>query len=242
MALALPEGTAVAGHTAAWLYGVWAPRPGTSLPLEVVQLASVSAHRVDGAPVLRHVLDAVDLNELDGVSVTSPERTCFELMRGRSLVEAVVTADSFLHPGLVTQRGLMRYADERPHWPGVRRVRAAVDLAHPGAESPMETRLRMVIVLAGLPEPAVNVPVHDSAWRFLGRPDLFYFDPGFGIEYDGDYHGEPNAYRHDLRRENDLLAAGIPLLRYTADAVYRTPDRIIREVAAMLGPRRAWSA
>ena len=242
VALVLPPGSAVAGRTAAWMYGAWMPRPGTALPLEVVQSAAAPGHRVDGVPTLRHVLDPVDLNELRGVPITSPERTCFELMRGRPLPEAVVVADSFLHVEVVTARGLMRYADERPHWPGVRRIRAAVDLSNPGSASPMETRLRMVIVLAGLPEPAVNVPVHDAGWRFLGRPDLFYFDPGFGIEYDGSYHGDLDTHRHDLHRENRLLAAGIPLLRYTAGDVYRGQDRIVREVAALLGPRRAWSA
>jgi hypothetical protein len=93
------------------------------------------------------VLDPIDINAWNGIPITSPERTCFGLMARSELVEAVVFADAFGHAGLVTWTGLMRYADERPHWPHVRKARFATDLARFEAASPMETRLRMAIVL-----------------------------------------------------------------------------------------------
>src|SRR2546425_688746 len=57
--------------------------------------------------------------------------------------------------------------------------------AEPKAESVMETRLRMLLVLAGLPRPEAQVPVHDRYGRFVGRPDLFYPELRLGLEYDG---------------------------------------------------------
>ena len=236
--LAAPAGAVVTGLTAAWLFGVWTPRPGAALPLE---LGILRGDRNTAARALtrRMVLDPVDVDDCNGIAVTSPERTCFSLMARSSLVEAVVFADSFQHARLVTQRGLFRFADERPHWPHVRKVRVAVDLSRRESASPGETRLRMVIVLGGLPEPPIlNGGIYSESGELLGIPDLLYLSPVFGIEYDGRYHDDPDQHARDNVRENKLLTvAGIPLLRYGARDVFRDPQRIEREVAAMLGGR-----
>lgn len=237
--LAAPAGTVVTGLTAAWLFGVWTPRPGLPVPLELGVRRADRSTSGSRALTRRIVLDPIDVNERDGIAVTSPERTCFQLMARSSLVEAVVFADAFRHAGLVTQRGLMRFADERPHWPHVRKARFAVDLSRHEAASPMETRLRMIIVLAGLPEPIVlNGGLYDENGVLLGIPDMLYLCPIFGIEYDGEYHHDPEQHARDNVRENRLLVVGnVPLLRYGAGDVFRNPQRIEREVAAMLGGR-----
>jgi len=236
--LVLPLHAEVTGLTAAWLYGAWRrPPPGALVPLHLATPVDGPTFARSGVLVGRRELDEADVIELDGIRLTSPERTCFELMRRSTLVEAVVFADAFLHRELVTQAGLMRYADERPHWRFVRHVREAVLLSHPGAESPMETRLRMVIVLGGLPCPEVNLPLHGADGRFLGRPDLLYLWPLFGIEYDGSYHGEGDQRDRDNRRENGLVIGHVPLLRYGPTAVYRQHKRIVTEVEAMRAGR-----
>lgn len=237
--LAAPDGAVVTGLTAAWLFGVWSPRPGAALPLELG--IRREDRNTSGSRTLtrRMMLDPVDVSEWNGLAVTSPERTCFSLMARSSLVEGVVFADAFQHAGLVTQRGLFRFADERPHWPHVRKVRCAVDLSRHEAASPGETRLRMVIVLGGLPEPPIlNSGVYDEHGTLLGVPDMLYLSPDFGLEYDGAYHHEAGQHARDNMRENRLLVVGgLPLLRYGAHDVFRDPRRIEREVAAMLGGR-----
>jgi hypothetical protein len=182
------------------------------------------------------VLDPGDIDTWHGVGVTTPMRTCFGLMRQSSLVEAVVWADLFLHADLIGAARLVQYADERPHWSHVRMVREAAGLARAGAASPMETRLRLVIVLGGLTEPPfLNEPVYDAMGNFIGKPDMHFRLPRrFGIEYDGDYHGDPDQHRADLARENLLLMGDMPLLRYCAFDVYRRPERIVHEVGTML--------
>src|SRR5258707_12831215 len=78
----------------------------------------------------------------------------------------------------------------------------------------METRLRMLLMLAGLPRPEVQVSIHDGLGHFLGRPDLFYRLQNLAIEYDGVNHlvrpGDDN------RRQNGLVGAGRRFLRLTA--------------------------
>jgi hypothetical protein len=238
--LVLRPGSVLTGLTAAWLHGAWSPRPGSPIPLHVADRPDGSRTTTSGTEGCRRALDATDVVEIHGLRVTSPECTAFGLMRRSSLVEATVVADAFLARRLVTQHGLMRYTRERRHWPHIRKVREAVELSHPLTRSPMETRLRLVLVLGGLPEPFVNAPVHDASDRYVGRPDLLYLDPVLGLEYDGRQHAD--TVQVDLHRENGLLVAGIPLLRYTADDVYRRPARVVQEVGAALDGRRTAAA
>lgn len=235
--LAAPPHAVVAGLTAAWLYGVWTPRPGESVPLHLATPAGAGKFTTHGMRDGRMVVDLADVDEWNGIAIVSPERTCFGLMTRSSLTEAVVWADAFLHHGLICAHGLTRYADERPHWPHVRKVRQAAALARAGSASPMESRLRMVVVLAGLPEPPLlNQPVFDADGNLLGIVDMRYVVPWFGMEYDGAQHAEPEHHRSDLVRENGLLTLGnLPLLRYSARDVFTTPEKIVREVGTMLG-------
>lgn len=240
--LAAPPHAVATGLTAAWLYGIWTPPPGRQVPLHLGLPAGRGEFAAHGVRSGRIVVDEGDLDQWNDIPVTTPERTCFGLMTRASLTEAVVWCDAFLHAGVVTSFGMRRYADERPHWPHVRKVREAVALARAAAASPMETRLRLVVVrFGGLPEPdGINEPVHAEDGSLLGIPDISYLHqpcPRFGVEYDGEWHREATQHAADNTRENRLLVADFPLLRYGSDDVYRHPQRIVAEVAAML--RRA---
>jgi hypothetical protein len=115
---------------------------------------------------------------------------------------------------------------------GIGRLRKVTELTEPAAESPMETRLRLLLVLAGLPRPHVQVSLHDRQGRFLGRPDLYYPDQRLGLEYDGGSHRKSLA--EDDRRQNRLQSAGIRLLRFTAPDVYSSPELVVGQVRALL--------
>jgi hypothetical protein len=237
--LAAPDRAMITGLTAAWLYGVWRPPVDQPVPMEFATCDSDGAYYDAGQRAPRRRLSKADITELRSVRITTPARTCFDLMRASTLVEAVVWADAFEHADLVGREELLQYSDERPRWPHVRKMRLATALSNPRAESPMESRLRMVIVSGGLPTPLVNMPIHDAAGLFKGRPDLHYLGPPIGMEYDGGYHLEPAQRAQDDQRENGLLVAGVPLLRYGAQAVYRTPERIVSDILAIrpdLGP------
>jgi hypothetical protein len=120
---------------------------------------------------------------------------------------------------------------------GVPAARRAVDLVQEQVESPMESRLRLVLVLGGLPRPAVQVEFRDAAGSFLGRRDLLYPAGRLAIEYDGATHRERMVADH--RRQNPLQSAGYLLLRYTATDVYHRPDVIVDQVRGQLAARRA---
>lgn len=118
---------------------------------------------------------------------------------------------------------------------GIARLRRVVDLAAPNAESPMESRLRMLLVIARLPRPEVQISIHDDQGRFLGRPDLHYRRQRLAIEYDGGNHRDRMVY--DNRRQNGLVGAGFRLLRFTSADVYGAPDTVAMQVRHSLAAR-----
>jgi very-short-patch-repair endonuclease len=98
----------------------------------------------------------------------------------------------------------------------------------------METRLRLTVVEGGLPRPVAQHRVYDERGRFVGRLDLAYPEWKIGIEYDGDHHRDPAAFRRDLVRLNALRVAGWTILRFTSSDVYRNPERIVAQIRAVL--------
>jgi hypothetical protein len=107
-------------------------------------------------------------------------------------------------------------------------------LAEPAAEAPMETRLHLVLVLAGLPRPVAQHAVHDGAGRFIARLDLAYPANRVGPEYDGDQHRERPVFRRDVARLNALRLCVWTVLRFTADDVLRHPQRLVAQVRTVM--------
>ena len=221
----LPGGAAFSGRTAAWLHGLdLAPCD----PIEVTIPEPIGSGHRAGVSVRRGALAREDIVRRRGLPVTSPLRTVIDLGGRDPLTEGVVAADMFLHAGLISVHKLRTHVAGHSGAKGIARLRRVVDLAEPKAESAMETRLRMLLVLAGLPRPEVQVSIHDGQDRFLGRPDLLYSKQRLAIEYDGGTHRDRMV--DDNRRQNGLVGAGLRLLRFTAADVYGTPDLVAMQV------------
>ena len=107
-------------------------------------------------------------------------------------------------------------------------------LCDPGAESPQETRLRLLLLAGGLPRPVTQYEVRDANGLFVARLDLAYPGRRIGIEYEGDHPRERTAFQRDLRRLNALRACGWTILRFAAADIYRDPARTVAIVRAAL--------
>jgi hypothetical protein len=226
----LPDGAAFSGRTALWLHGLDVEPCD---PIEVTIPEPFGASRRVGATVHRTALTRAEIVHRRDLPTTSALRTVVDLGGRAPLTEGVVAADQALHAELVTTAQLRTYIAEHPLSKGIARLRRVVALAEPLAESPMETRLRMLLLLAGLPRPEVQVSLYDEEGQFLARPDLLYRVQRLAIEYDGDNHRDRLV--EDNRRQNGLLAAGFRLLRFTASDVYRTPDLVVMQTRHGLG-------
>ena len=107
-----------------------------------------------------------------GFSATSAVRTLLDVSCRQPLVEAVVVADMALHARVVKPEELVGALEIYEGAWGIKALRQVASHAEPAAESPMETRLRVLLVLGGLPRPEAQVSIYDDAGVFIGRPDL----------------------------------------------------------------------
>jgi hypothetical protein len=230
--LRMPDGAAFSGRTAAWLHGLDLP-PCAPVEVTIPDRCRVSA-RAGVSAYLSNLGDG-DVVRRRGLPTTSTLRTVTDLGRRQPLVEAVVAVDMALHAPLATPADLWGFVDAHRGAKGIARLRRVLQLAEPASASAMESRLRMLLVLAGLPRPEVQVPIYDDQGRFLGRPDLFYRRQMVAIEYDGGNHRERLVA--DDRRQNLLLNFGILMLRFTAPDLNGTPGSVVGQVREALSSR-----
>lgn len=230
----IPDGAAIAGRSAACLYG--ATSLDEQAPVEVVVPAGTRFGPVAGLRIHSTTLADQDVRRRDGVPLTTAHRTCWDLARWLDPVEAVTMIDQFLTRRIVTAPGLRDYALARAGDRGWRLALRAVDLADPGAESPQESRLRVRLVLAGLPRPETQYVVSDRG-RFVARLDLAWPEVKVAVEYDGLWHGDPGQFHLDRRRLNRLLGNDWIVLHVTAQRLRDDFDGFVAELRAALRRR-----
>ncbi|MDQ3732541.1 MAG: DUF559 domain-containing protein, partial [Actinomycetota bacterium] len=211
--LRMPPDSAISGLWAARIWGVDLLRPDET-DVEVTRPRGTPMIRGGNIRTRRALMPPTDVALVNGFPVTSEYRTAFDLARRGPRDDAVIALDAMLYARLISRPGLRRYIEAHPGWCGVRLATAHFDLASDRVESPMETRIRLVLHDAGLPRPAVNESVCDKHGRFLARPDLRI--KRVLIEFDGAVHRTAQRHREDVRRQNLLIQAGFVVLRYTA--------------------------
>lgn len=225
----LPPHCAFSGCTAAWLHGLDLP---PCEPIEVTVPKELGIASRAGMAVRRAGLAASEIVRARGLPATSPVRTVLDVGSRLQLTEAVVVCDMALHARLVTVKALTDAVARNSGSRGIATLRQALLHLEPAAESPMESRLRMLLVLAGLPRPQAQAEIRDRWLRFAGRVDLYYREQRLGLEYDGGTHRETLA--DDNRRQNRLLEAGVRLLRFTAGDIFNSPDLVVAQVSTAL--------
>jgi very-short-patch-repair endonuclease len=228
----LPPEAVFSGLTAAWLHGLDVE---ACEPIEVTIPKGIGVSARSGIDVRRAALGPKDVVSIRGKRATSILRTLSDVAIRLSVTEAVVITDMALRTRLVKLDELRALCARRAKRYGVASLRRVVGFAEPAAESPMESRLRMVLVLGGLPRPQTQESLHDGQGGFLGRADLYYPSHRLALEYDGATHR--TSLVDDNRRQNRLVAAGIQVLRFTAGEVLRNPDSVVTQVRVYLASR-----
>lgn len=222
------------GRAAAWLHGLDV-EPGPAVEVTVPHGQGIVVRA--GMSIRRQWLEPDDIVTIRGYRTTSIARTLCDLSRRLSLTEEVVLLDAALHANLLDEASLRAWMAARRGTTGIVALRRAVGFVEPLAESPMETRLRMLLVLAGLPCPLAQVTITEANGSTAGRLDLYYPEQRLGLEYDGAGHRE--SLVEDNRRQNRLLRLGIRLLRFTADDMQHRRAAIVSEVTGELRRRAA---
>lgn len=206
-ALVLPA-DAVLSHETALALGDWltphggryaAVEPSASSPVHVSLPARSSRPQRRG--MVAHLWDPQpgDVITVAGLRISSPARTWGDLAAaGGSILDLVVLADALRRRGV----GVGELRARLQAWSGRRgaaTLRTALSRSRDRVDSPMETRLRLLLEDAGLPEPVVNEWVKASDGTPLHRPDLSWPQWRVAVDYDGRHHD-------DRDRERDVRA------------------------------------
>lgn len=223
-ALALaPAGAMVSRHTAAsFLGGVvpHTPEVHLTLPSGRMRVVGIDARRGTGigARVRR-------------MPVTSAEETFVGLADDLTLVDLVVLGDSLVKAGRCRPDSLVAASSGTSRAPAQQTLRRAAGLVRAGVDSPMESRLRLLLVLAGLPEPVVNHVEYDDVGHWTRRFDLSYPAHRLAIEYDGRQHADSTRqWERDVDRREGLDTDGWRLVVVLAKGIYREPARTLERV------------
>jgi hypothetical protein len=231
--LALPPGAGFAGRSAAVLWGA-TDLAGQDDPVEVVLPRDVRWNPGPGVRV-RRLAKGQRLVRCGRWLCTSRSDIAVDLLRWRALDDGVVLLDQLVHAGMVGLEAAREAAANLPRCQGSARARDAARLADGWAESPQETRLRLLLIRGGLPAPVAQYRVFDGQ-GFVARVDFAYPELRIAIEYDGLWHGERQAFLDDRRRLNRLVAAGWIVVHVTLDDL-RQPARLVARILALRAER-----
>lgn len=221
----------VAGNSAAALLGVKWVSP--SLDAELVH-----DNRKPPAGIVVHSdkLAPQELLTVEGIAVTTPARTAFDIgRRTATRLHAVQRLDALSNATDVKIADVEAVVAEHPGARGLVRLRRLLPLVDGGAESPQETRTRLVLIDAGLPKPQTQIRVYSEYGDFVARIDMGYRELRVGIEYDGPQHWtDPQQRDRDIDRYTALLELGWTMIRVSSELLrYRQGTFVARVVAAM---------
>jgi very-short-patch-repair endonuclease len=230
-----PASAFVSHHSAAEAYRLPVPDQHET---HISVIDKADRRRRDG---IRHHLASPDsdVSVHNGLRVSGPTQLFVEMGRWLNLVDLVVLGDAMVKRRLVSLAAL-REACDNSQIRGASAAARAAAYVREGVDSPMESRLRMLLVLAGLPEPEIDVRFLRRDGSVMLRLDLAYRDHKVGVEYDGRQHRDDlDQWDRDLDRGDWFEQAGWTVVKVVARGIYRRPDQTIERVRRALAARGA---
>ena len=233
--LVLPPHGVLCLLTAAWVYGADVRRDD-DLNVHCGFPKGKRIRNQPGLVVSQETLRPSDIWLIEGVAVTSPVRTAYDCLRLLRGWDRLVVADALTHLGVTSVDELRAYFATQRRMRNLRIAERLLDDIEPKSESPMETRLRLVLTEGGLPRPEAQWEIKNAAGVVQWRLDLAYPAAKIAVEYDGAWHWKQR--RDDDRRRAALRALGWDPHVFDSDDVHGHPERIVSEVRSALRARR----
>jgi len=222
--LACGPGAVLSHGSAAALWRILPAPPG---PVEVLRPgarrdgpAGVRVHRTQDIPPDETIVHR-------GVPATTPARTLLDLAAtgpaGR--LERALEEARALRLLDAAQLAALGTSGRR----GAAPIRALLADAPGFTRSEAERRLRSLVRRARLPAPRTNVRLHEH------EVDFHWPDRRLVVEVDGYVaHAGPVAFERDRRRDQDLAARGLRVVRVTWRQLAQEPDAVAARLAAVL--------
>ncbi|MGU3499382.1 hypothetical protein [Mycobacterium sp. C31M] len=239
----------VAGVAASALHGAeWVP---SDRPIEMIWNVSRAPA---GIIVRRDRIGPDEITVCNGIPVTTPERTAFDLGRYQDRSEALARLDALQRATPFRPDDVLVLAQRYRGARGLKQLRELLPLVDGGAESPRESRLRLLFLDAGFPDLTTQIQVFDGT-RPLRRLDMGWEELMVAAEYDGEHHqADRYQYLKDLRvlpqverlgwtvlrvvkedsKGETLVRASRALTAHGWDGELRPPHRSVAKLAARL--------
>jgi hypothetical protein len=203
----------VAGQSAAALHGAkWVE---ASAPAELLYPSRRPP------PGIRTWSDRVEDDEVQvigGIAVTNPARTALDIARRYDVDRAVAALDALARATRLKPADVELLAERYRGRRGIRAAAKAIDLMDPGAESPQETRIRLLLIRAGFPRPETQIPVYDEWGRRVAVLDMGWRDVMLGVDYEGNHHWSTRReFGRGIRRHDTVTGLGWIDVRVTAE-------------------------
>lgn len=201
-----------------------------------VELVHANTRPPRGVLTRRDKLIDGETQTIDERTVTTPERTAFDIGRRGAVRSAVARLDALARATGLKVDDVLRIAQRHPGTPGLRRLEKALELVDAGAQSPRESYLRLLLLDAGFPRPHTQIPVLGVDGIPVAYLDLGWEDFLVGVEYDGDHHRlDRRQYIKDIRRLEMLERMGWIVVRVVAED---RPAYVVRRVRAAIRASR----
>jgi len=165
---------------------------------------------------------------VNGVPLLPPERVAIDLARRSQRMDALPLLDKALHSGSCTMEDLATEVLAHKGLRGVIQARELVAVADPRPESVQESRMRLIVIDAGLPCPTPQLVVD------YFRLDLGYEELKAGMEYDGSSHMTRDHLRADRRRMNYLASRGWRIRYFTDADIFHYRSQFVSTVRSLL--------
>lgn len=237
----MPASHVFSHPTAALVHGLWLPsRLETDRRLHVSVPSGARPPQMVG--IVGHQRTTNVTQRVGGLPVTTLLHTWIDLGSMLNRAELVAAAD-FLCSGPNpphTPEELRSVAAALTGRRGCRSLRTAAALARAAVDSPKETKTRLFLLDAGIPEPIVNFEIRDADGYFVARVDLSWPRFKLCIEYEGDIHrSDPYRFRADITRRERVEEQGWRMIRVTDDDLRDGGHELLRRVRAALAGRGA---
>ncbi|WP_193047321.1 endonuclease domain-containing protein [Mycolicibacterium baixiangningiae] len=223
-----------AGLSAAALHGTkWID---ATLPAELNQ---ASRHKTENILLHSDTLVDDEICLVRGICATTPARTAFDLGRRKGMTTAVMRLDALRQATRLRVDDVQALVERHRGARGIVALRQALVLSDAGAESPQETRTRLVLTAAGMRPTRTQIEVYDHG-DFVARIDMGYPRWQVGVEYDGPQHWtDPRVRDRDLERRARLAALGWRIVHVNAEMLRYRPAVIVGRTQAALADARA---
>lgn len=212
------EGSWISHATAARFYGL--PLPGRAEnTLHISTPAGIKAPDRKGVAGHQRAVLPNEVKTAHGTRLSTPERVFIELAQILTLDELICAGDSLVrHPRpnfengrskpWTTIKALRDAVDRHPgKLPHYRKLQNALELIRVGSDSAPETRCRLAVVRAGIPEPKLQFRLNPND-PSSPIADQAIVEAKAIIQYDGAHHFTAESQLRDSRRDAAFREAG----------------------------------